>query len=134
MCWFYWMWIRESFKGTPGQVNCAGDTCTIAECCENDTGPNLTVLRTNVNTLTTDVTSIKTDITGIKSRLTTIETDITTLKAIEDTGEGEEESWFSSITDLFNSDDDDSEGFSNKTNKLFFIIALLIILYFCLQR
>ena len=70
------------------------------------------------------------NILAIETNITSLQGDVTKIQ-----GDGAK-AWYSSFTDMFDSEEtfSNSEGFANRTNKLFFIFALLIILYFCLQK
>ena len=90
------------------------------------------------NTITT--TSLKTELDSLTSRVLTLETsltgvqnEVTSLK-VADEVEGDEESFSWNPLDWFGLGGDTSEGFSNEDNNLFFMIAIIVILYYCLKR
>tara|TARA_B100000575_G_scaffold293544_2_gene305311 strand:- start:289 stop:921 length:633 start_codon:yes stop_codon:yes gene_type:complete len=117
----------KTLKATPGSITCSGTTCTPTECCDTDSSGDLA---SRITTLEADVTGIKSNILAIETNITTLQGDVTKIQ------EKNAKAWYSSFSDMFGSEEtfSNTEGFANRTNKLFFIFALLIILYFCLQK
>ena len=122
----------KDISATPTTISCAADPCTETECC------TVTAATSDVDTLKIDVAAIQAKMTTMETSLNKIKNNVTTLskKAEKNGGEEEDsESWFSfDPSSWFGDDEEGAEGFANKDNKLFFIIAIIIIIFYSLKR
>ena len=90
----------------------------------------------NNSTSNSEITTLKTDVTSLKSKVEVLENDIVGInqeltRMKDDKATEESDGWFSSF---FGDDEEVTETFSNTDNELFFTIALIIILYYCLKK
>ena len=131
----------------PTTVTCTGATCSDTECCTvtatataatsaSAAVPVTTTPGVTVQTVSTDLESLKTKVGKIELTLNEIKNEVTTLRKGSDVdgedGEDGEDGVFSMNPLTWFGDEE--EGFSNKDNHLFFIIAIMIILFYCLKR
>jgi len=137
----------NDLDATPSSVTCAADPCTGDECCTvvpvvpvagtnaggSNSGADITVLEANLSSLTTQVNGLETKVTGLETTLNEVRNDVTTMmgQQADDASEG----WFSwNPLTWFDDGEVAPEGFSNKNNNLFFVLAMIIIIYYCLKK
>jgi hypothetical protein len=135
----------NDIHATPTSVSCAADPCTDAECCTvtptsgsnagaggSNAGATITQLANDLSSLTTKVTGLETKVTGLETTLTEVEGDVVTLRREADEADEGGFSW-NPLT-WFEDEGVVTETFSNKDNNLFFVLAMIIIIYYCLKR
>ena len=136
----------NDIHATPTSVSCAADPCTDAECCTvtptsgsnagaggSNAGATITQLANDLSSLTTKVTGLETKVTGLETTLTEVQGDVVTLRREADEADEGGFSWWNPLT-WFEDEGVAPEGFSNKDNNLFFVLAMIIIIYYCLKR